>query len=180
VSDDRRFAAVFSSSGGVHWPTSFLEVSVFKVKTLRLTLVAVPSNDGFLVVSLLKALFGDWTFSRVKTQDLPLMVRPGDDGVCALFHSRDVVLEYLFRSIGVIATDGALAVVSLCLLQRGFFLFFFCLCVSLMSRLALDIMLLHRLSVIGIILILDIPFIEKATELLHYITTHVQCSYAQK
>jgi hypothetical protein len=84
------------------------------VKALRLTLVAVPGNGGFLVVVLLKALFEDWTFFRVKTQDLPLMVRPGDDDVCALFPSRNVVLEYLFRSIGVIATDGALAVASLC------------------------------------------------------------------
>jgi hypothetical protein len=57
----------------------------FRVKALRLTLVAVPGNGGFLVVSLLKALFEDWTFFRVKTQDLPLMVRPADDGVCALF-----------------------------------------------------------------------------------------------
>jgi hypothetical protein len=66
------------------------------VKALRLTLVAVPDNGGFLVVSLLKAFFEDWTFFRVKTQDLPLMVRPGDDGVCTLFPSRGVVLEYLF------------------------------------------------------------------------------------
>jgi hypothetical protein len=39
-------------------------------RSLGLTLVAVSDNDGFLVVSLLKALFGDWIFSRVKTHDL--------------------------------------------------------------------------------------------------------------
>ena len=33
---------------------------------------------------LVEALFGDWTFSRVKIQDLTMMVGPDDDSVCAL------------------------------------------------------------------------------------------------
>ena len=66
--------------GQQHWQTLFLAISVSGVKTLGL----VPENGGFLVVSLLKALFGDWTFSRVKIQDLTMMVGPDDDSVCAL------------------------------------------------------------------------------------------------
>jgi hypothetical protein len=43
--------------------------------------MVVPSNSGFLVVSLLKALFGDWIFSRLITQDLAILARPDGDGV---------------------------------------------------------------------------------------------------
>jgi hypothetical protein len=32
--------------------------------------VVVPGSSGSLVVFLSKALFGDWTFSKIKTQDL--------------------------------------------------------------------------------------------------------------
>ena len=66
-------------------------------------------------------------------------------------------LENPFRSLRVAITGGALAAVSLSLFRRGlcfFFLFVFWLCASVMSRLALDIILLQRLGVIGIILIL--------------------------
>jgi hypothetical protein len=45
--------------------------------------VVVYGNGGFLVVSLLKALLGDRTFSKVKTQDLTILVK-SDDGVCTL------------------------------------------------------------------------------------------------
>ena len=67
-------------------------------------------------------------------------------------------LKNPFRSLRVAITGGALAAVSLSLFRRGlcFFslLIFFWLCASVMSRLALDIMLLQRQDVIGIILIL--------------------------
>ena len=67
-------------------------------------------------------------------------------------------LENPFRSLRVAITGGALAAVSLSLFRRGlcffFSSYFFWLCASMMSRLALDIMLLQRLGVIGIILIL--------------------------
>jgi hypothetical protein len=59
--------------GVVTWRTSFLVglvelyVSVFGVKALGLTLMVVPDNGESLVISLLKALFGYWTFSTVKT-----------------------------------------------------------------------------------------------------------------
>jgi hypothetical protein len=59
--------------GVVTWRTSFLaglielRVLVFEVKTLGLTLMVVPDNDDSLVISVLKALFEYWTFSRVKT-----------------------------------------------------------------------------------------------------------------
>jgi hypothetical protein len=69
-----------------------------------------------------------------------------------------VVLENLFRNLGVVTTSGALTVVSLCIFRRGlfFFLFFFFfrLCASLISRFALDVILLQRLSVFSIILVL--------------------------
>jgi hypothetical protein len=86
--DDRCFAAVFSASGRGEisrlrsWQSQFS-----RVKNLTLTFGVVPGNGGFLVVPLLKALFGQWTFSRVKTQDLTIMVRQGDDEACALFPS---------------------------------------------------------------------------------------------
>jgi hypothetical protein len=36
--------------------------------------VVVPGNGGFLFVSLLKALFKDWTFSTVKTKAVTTLV----------------------------------------------------------------------------------------------------------
>jgi hypothetical protein len=48
-----------------------------------------------------------------------------------------------------------------CLLLRGYFLFFIRLCASLMSRLILDIMLLQRLDVFGIILVLIYSLYQK-------------------
>jgi hypothetical protein len=73
-------------------------------------------------------------------------------------------MENPFRSLGVVTTGAAHAAGRLELLRQGlyFLLFiFFWLCASLMSRLTLDIMLLQRLGVIGIILILIYSFYLK-------------------
>jgi hypothetical protein len=53
-----------------------------------------------------------------------MMVGPDGDGAYALFPLKGVVLENLFRSIGVITTGGALAVVSL-FTSTGTLFFFF-------------------------------------------------------
>jgi hypothetical protein len=45
--------------------------------------MVVSDNGGFQVISLLKALSMDWTFFRVKTQDLAMLVGLDDDGVYA-------------------------------------------------------------------------------------------------
>ena len=75
-------------------------------------------------------------------------------------------LKNPFRCLRVAITGGALAAVSLSLFRRGlcFFslLIFFWLCASVMSRLALDIILLQRLGVIGIILkLIYSPLLKK-------------------
>jgi hypothetical protein len=67
------------------------------------------------------------------------------------------VLENLVRSLGVVTTSGALAAVSVwCFDEVFFFVFVFflclCFCVFSISRLALEIILLLRLNIIGIIL----------------------------
>jgi hypothetical protein len=51
----------------------------------------------------------------------------------------------------------------------GFFLFFFWLCTSLFSGLALGIVLLHMLGLIDIYLISYIPFIKKIVKMLELI-----------
>jgi hypothetical protein len=68
----------------------------------------------------------------------------------------DVVLECLVRIIGVVTTAGVLLRVSDCFDGGSsfFFVFFFWLCASLISRFSQDIKLLQRLGVIGIILVL--------------------------
>jgi hypothetical protein len=43
--------------------------------------MVVPRNDGSAVISLLKALSRDWTFSMVQTQDLMMVVRLDDEVV---------------------------------------------------------------------------------------------------
>jgi hypothetical protein len=63
-----------------------LSVLVSRVKTQVSPLVVIPGNDGCPVISLLKALFEDWTF-MVKTRDLTILVSPNNDGVCALLPS---------------------------------------------------------------------------------------------
>jgi uncharacterized membrane protein len=77
-----------------------------------------------------------------------------------------VILENIFRSLGVASTGGATVAARHYLFRQGFlfsvFLFFhFWLCVSLMSTLALDILLLQSLGVFSIILILIYSFIKK-------------------
>jgi hypothetical protein len=71
--------------------------------------------------------------------------------------------KYVCRMIGVFAVVVLLLRVSDFFGGTFCFLFFyFWLCVSLISKLASDIILLQRLSVIGIILVLIyIPFIKK-------------------
>ena len=75
VSDDRCFVALFSASGCVDsggfrsWRSQFSGV-----KTFMPTFMVIPGNGGLLVVSFLKAFFGDWTFSRVKARDLTMIV----------------------------------------------------------------------------------------------------------
>jgi hypothetical protein len=59
-------------------------------------LLVVCDNGGFLSVSLLKALFGDWSFFRVRTHDLNFLFGPDD--VCALFLPRAVGLENVSES----------------------------------------------------------------------------------
>ena len=96
ASNDRRFFAVFSTSGAVTLHTS----SLAALLDLRVS------------VSLLNTLSRDWTFSRVKIQDLTKPVRM----TTVFMHyylSGGVVLENLFRNLGVITTGGALAVVRL-------------------------------------------------------------------
>jgi hypothetical protein len=68
--------------------------------------MVMPSNDGFLVASLMKALFGVGTYSRVKTQDLAMLVGPNDDGVCTLFPS---LRRHFGEGTGIVTTGGALA-----------------------------------------------------------------------
>jgi hypothetical protein len=78
-----------------------------------------------------------------------------------------VVLENLFRSLGVVTTGGALTVMSLYIFRRGLFFpffFFFGLCASLISRFALDVMLLQRLDVFSIILVLIYSLYRKKLE----------------
>ena len=86
VSDDPSFTTLFMMSGDVHtvrirswWSQSS------GVKTLRANPRGCSGNDGFLVVTLQKALFGGWTYFRVKTLYLTMMVGSDDDGGCALF-----------------------------------------------------------------------------------------------
>jgi hypothetical protein len=81
---DQCFALVYSTSGGDTGRLCFGgRVSIFRVRTLGLTLNGCTDNDGFQVISLLKALSVDWTFFRVKTQDLAMLVGLDDDGVYA-------------------------------------------------------------------------------------------------
>jgi hypothetical protein len=155
--DDWLFATVFWRVAAT-LQTLYLAVSVSGVKALRLPLVVVPGNGGFLVVYLLKALFRDWTFSRVKILDLTMLVRLDNDGVCALF-------PCWRRRYGEPFSEFRCSHHWLLLLQVSsysdrdfvffsFSFFVFWLCASVMSRLALDILLLQRLSVICIFLIL--------------------------
>ena len=88
VSDDRCFSAGFMASGDIHtvrirswWSQSSV------LKTLRANPRGCTDNGGILVVPLLKALFGGWTYSRVKTLYLTMMVGSDDDGGCALLPS---------------------------------------------------------------------------------------------
>jgi hypothetical protein len=46
--------------------------------------MVISDNGGFLVISLLKALSGNKITSRVRTQDLTMLVSPDDDSVYAL------------------------------------------------------------------------------------------------
>jgi hypothetical protein len=90
--------------------------------------VVIAGNDGCPVISLLKALFEDWTFFMVKTKDLTILVSPNSDGVCALNLHGGAILEKLFRSLGVATTSSTIAAVRQCLLWRGlysFLLFYF-------------------------------------------------------
>jgi len=93
------FAAVLDKRG--EW-TSFLvllfelHVSVFGVKTLRSTFSGC-GNGGFLVILLLKALSEDGTFSRVKIQNLTLLVRPATMVFLHCDLPEGIVLEKLFR-----------------------------------------------------------------------------------
>ena len=73
-----------SSSNLGEWAATLADFVLGGLSSGVKALGLVPGNGGLIVVSLLKALFGDWTFSRVKTQDLTMMVRPNDDGICAL------------------------------------------------------------------------------------------------
>jgi hypothetical protein len=72
--------------------------------------MVVPGNDGCLAASLLKALFGVGTYSRVKTQDLAMLVGPDVNGVCTLFPSLRRRFE---EDTGIVTTGGALAAASL-------------------------------------------------------------------
>jgi hypothetical protein len=102
----------------------------FGENTIGLTLTVVLGNGGFLVVSLLKKLFGDWTFSRVKTHDLTFVVGPdGDGGYIVLPSWRPCVLVNVSESrccchsccyVPQIASMGP---------HIFFRLFFFCLCI---------------------------------------------------
>ena len=62
-------------------------VSVSGVKTLGITFLVVPVNGGSRVIPLLKAFDGVGTSSRMKTQDLTILVDPDNDGVYAPFPS---------------------------------------------------------------------------------------------
>jgi hypothetical protein len=72
--------------------------------------MVMPSNDDFLVTSLLKTLFGVGTYSRVKTQDLTMLVGTDDNGVCTLFSS---LRRHFGEGTGIVTTGGALAAASL-------------------------------------------------------------------
>jgi hypothetical protein len=63
-------------------------------------------NGSFLVSSLLKALFGDSTFSRVKTHDLPGHIERRWCFYTISFFLGEVLLENLFRSLGIVTTGG--------------------------------------------------------------------------
>ena len=87
-------------------------VSVFGVKTLGITFLVVPVNGGSRVIPLLKAFDGVGTSSRVKTQDLTMLVSPDNDGVYAPFPS----LRHCFwRSI--FGVEGSSTLVGLLLLH---------------------------------------------------------------
>jgi hypothetical protein len=85
------------------------------VKTLRLTIMVVPGNDDFLVAFLLKALFGVGTYSRVKTQDVAMLVGTDDDGVCTVFSS---LRHHFGERTGIVTNGGALAAASLLLYRQ--------------------------------------------------------------
>jgi hypothetical protein len=132
----------------------------FQWENPRWLWLVVPGSSGSLVVFLSKALFGDWTFSKIKTQDLSKVWRrffevevEVSSPLMLLVYSYlpgDIILEKIFRSRGVITTDVAILMQSQINSAR-FFVFFsssfaFWLCGSLMCRLALIIMLLQRLE----------------------------------
>ena len=94
------------------------------MKNLGLTFGVVPSNGGSLVISLLEALYEAWTFSRVKTQGLTMLVRLDVDGVAHCYLLGGFVLEKIFQRGCVVTTSGAFVCARLCLLQRGLFLLF--------------------------------------------------------
>jgi hypothetical protein len=61
-----------------------LAVSNSRVINPKSDLVVGSGNGGFLVVLLLETLFGDWTFSRVKIQNVTMMVRSDNDNIRAM------------------------------------------------------------------------------------------------
>ena len=101
--------------------------------------MVLPSNSDPLVISLLDVLSEDWTFSRMKLQDLTMLVRPDVNDVAHCYLLRGFILEKLFRRGGVVTTSGAIFSARLCVLRQGLFSYFFSsfafrLCASLMSR----------------------------------------------
>lgn len=78
-----------------------------------------------------------------------------------------IALENLFQSLGIVIGACLFMLLQDLSFQQVFlFLFIFCyfpflLCASLMSRLVLDVILLQKLGVFGIILLQHIPIIQK-------------------
>jgi hypothetical protein len=126
MSDGMCFITVFLESGG--GDTGWLSSWWFQFpawKLLGRPSVVVPYNGRLVVVSLWKALSGDCTFS---TRFWPYRLDHTSKRMCVhCFLPRGVVLENLFRSIGIVTTSGALTDARPWLLQwiLWFLLFYF-------------------------------------------------------
>jgi hypothetical protein len=83
--------------------------------------MVVLGNGGFLVVSLLKALFGDWTLQGENSVSNHAVKTT----ILFVHHylPEGVVLGNLFWSLGVITTSGATAV-SPCMFWQVFLFYF--------------------------------------------------------
>ena len=130
VPDNQCFAALhLSLPDGGDYLCSFMavllesRVSVSGVKALCMTFVVVYGNDGSSVISLLKALSGYETSSRVKTQDLIMLVSPDDDGVFALFPSLRHCFWRSFLGVEVSSTMVVLLLLRGVVCFGGVFIF---------------------------------------------------------